>query len=258
MSDHVAIAEDGYLESFRRVSACVPHGSMMETPLALHIMTGARIGMMNPTLIKDATGDVDLVLGQAVDFHERNGSPAWNLVSRAADFNLVEKAALSKGFSFGRDLPIMVLETIPDANLPEGLTIERVADADGIKRHYLAAADGFEMDFADIEVMSAPGMLTPDLVHFIGHLDDQVVGASMVSRSSGAGSVCGGVFNVATLPDYRGRGIGTAMTAHAAALAREEWTAEIAFLLSSDAGYEVYRKMGYREVARWQSWLPPV
>lgn len=58
---------------------------------------------------------------------------------------------------------------------------------------------------------------------------------------------------VATLPQARGRGAGSAVT----------WTATLAdpagpaMLLASDDGRPVYERMGYVAIERWTAWLRP-
>jgi GNAT superfamily N-acetyltransferase len=113
------------------------------------------------------------------------------------------------------------------------------------------------MNFADIEAIATEGFLDPRFIVFVGHVEDQPVTTSLAAFSDGADEPCVGVWNVCTAPDFRGRGLGAAMTAHAAAAGRDAWGATTAFLQSSDMGYPVYRKMGYEEVARWQRWTPP-
>jgi hypothetical protein len=59
-----------------------------------------------------------------------------------------------------------------------------------------------------------------------------------------------GVFNIATLPEESRRGYGTLVTLHALldGLARG---ASWGFLQSSPAGYEVYRRLGFRTAESW-------
>jgi predicted acetyltransferase len=56
-----------------------------------------------------------------------------------------------------------------------------------------------------------------------------------------------GVFNVATPRQHRGRGYGAAVTARAV---RDGFRAgaSLAFLQASDAGFGVYRRLGFRHV----------
>jgi hypothetical protein len=64
-----------------------------------------------------------------------------------------------------------------------------------------------------------------------------------------------GVYNVATLPEQRGRGIGATMT-WAAVLAGREMGLGVSILQASRAGEPVYRAMGYRTPARYRQFEP--
>ena len=59
-----------------------------------------------------------------------------------------------------------------------------------------------------------------------------------------------GVFNIATVPAYRGRGYGRAVTSRIVAdgVARG---ADLAYLQSSEDGYPLYESMGFRTVETW-------
>lgn len=62
-----------------------------------------------------------------------------------------------------------------------------------------------------------------------------------------------GIFNVATLPAFRGRGLGTAVTARAVAEGLAAG-APCCWLQSSPEGYGAYRNLGFRTVEMWQQW----
>lgn len=70
-----------------------------------------------------------------------------------------------------------------------------------------------------------------------------------------AGGVAG-IYNVATVPEARGRGIGRAVTAAALAEAvrRGERTAVLG---ASELGYPVYRRLGFRDVSYMRSHMRP-
>jgi ribosomal protein S18 acetylase RimI-like enzyme len=59
-----------------------------------------------------------------------------------------------------------------------------------------------------------------------------------------------GLYNVATVPKYRGRGWGEAITRYAIAAAMRENTIERAILQSTSQGLSLYRKMGFETVTR--------
>jgi predicted GNAT family acetyltransferase len=63
-----------------------------------------------------------------------------------------------------------------------------------------------------------------------------------------------GVFNVATPPEQRGRGFGSAITAGIVAAAVADG-ARWAWLQSSTAGHGIYRRLGFVDVAVWECWV---
>jgi ribosomal protein S18 acetylase RimI-like enzyme len=84
---------------------------------------------------------------------------------------------------------------------------------------------------------------------WIAHLDGNPVAAAALFVGGGVA----GIYNVATVPEARGRGIGGAITAAALAEAvvRGERTAVLG---ASDMGYPVYRRLGFRDVSRLRSY----
>lgn len=84
---------------------------------------------------------------------------------------------------------------------------------------------------------------------WIALLDGVPVAAAALFVAAGVA----GIYNVATVPEVRGRGIGRAVTAAALAEAvrRGEHTAVLG---ASELGYPVYRRLGFREVSRMRSY----
>jgi GNAT superfamily N-acetyltransferase len=98
--------------------------------------------------------------------------------------------------------------------------------------------------------MSPDVLLLPGVRCYVGDVGGQPV-------TSGLGVTLGaftGLFSIATLPAYRGRGYGTAMTARMVAdglAAGAKWS----WLQSSPAGYPIYDRLGFRTVESWPRWL---
>jgi ribosomal protein S18 acetylase RimI-like enzyme len=78
--------------------------------------------------------------------------------------------------------------------------------------------------------------------NYVGLLDGQPVAcASLILGASVAG-----IFNIATLPEARGKGIGTAITYHALIEAQTKGYG-LAILESSTMGYHIYQRLGFKD-----------
>jgi GNAT superfamily N-acetyltransferase len=64
-----------------------------------------------------------------------------------------------------------------------------------------------------------------------------------------------GVYSLATLPEYRRRGYGEAVLRAAVEQERARTGLEHVVLQSTDAGYSLYRRLGFRDVAQFSVWL---
>jgi ribosomal protein S18 acetylase RimI-like enzyme len=88
--------------------------------------------------------------------------------------------------------------------------------------------------------------LAPERVwHFAAVLGGRPAGA--LSLFFGAGVA--GIYDVGVLPDFRGRGIGTAMAVAACRFACERGY-RAAVLTSMPAGQSVYRRIGFEEICK--------
>ena len=142
---------------------------------------------------------------------------------------------------------------LPLARLPEttptppAFRVTRVLD-DGVLRQWIKV-NSAPYDFLDyineafFTGYSRQGYaLNAPLRHYIGWLDDKPVGCSTVLL---AGEVAG-IYSVATVPEVRGQGIGTAMT-HAPLIDARAEGYQVGILSASEEGYNLYRRMGFEE-----------
>ncbi len=64
-----------------------------------------------------------------------------------------------------------------------------------------------------------------------------------------------GLYSLATLKEFRGRGFGSAMTAHALSVARDLGMRGIALQASSD-GLQIYERAGFRAIGESREFKP--
>ena len=84
---------------------------------------------------------------------------------------------------------------------------------------------------------------------FLGVVDGVPVSIVALVRSDGAL----GVYSLGTLPDYRGRGFGEALLRAAISSYRD--STEPVVLESTEAGYRLYRRLGFRDVTSFTVYL---
>ena len=92
----------------------------------------------------------------------------------------------------------------------------------------------------------------PVPLRWIGRVDGSVVATSRVSIGAGVA----GLYAISTLAAFRGRGFGRALTI-AALRAASTLGHRIGVLQSSDLGFGVYRRLGFRELFTYEVWVHP-
>lgn len=132
---------------------------------------------------------------------------------------------------------------------PQGLTIVRALDpqAQADWETVYAAAFGEPQPARQVWVHAwrdlPPGDNAP-WQPYTAYLNGKAVAASLLFKGAGTA----GLYAVGTLPEARGRGIGTAVTLKPLQDAREQGY-QVGVLFASHMGYPVYRRLGFHEVA---------
>jgi GNAT superfamily N-acetyltransferase len=157
------------------------------------------------------------------------------------------------GFRFDSNTPGMAIdldaldETGP---APPGLEIRAVSDGAGLETWVRTFIAGFALPDSwrgDMAALIADIGLDWPARNYLATLDGKPVATSSVILAGGvAGIQC-----VATLPAARGRGIGAAITL-APLLDARRLGYRVATLQSSEMGYRVYERLGFREVCKME------
>jgi GNAT superfamily N-acetyltransferase len=168
------------------------------------------------------------------------------------------KNLLSYGFEHVFEAPAMALDlnslkeeqpTIPD------LTIEEILDKKDLKTWCDIMT--FVYDFPDFahepwfEMLASLG-LGPDkpFRHYLARVEGKPVATASVFFGAGLA----GLSSVATLPEYRKQGIGTAITLEPLLEARRSGY-RIGALFSSEMALDMYREIGFKEYARGNCYI---
>jgi ribosomal protein S18 acetylase RimI-like enzyme len=245
-------ADANYRELFRAMARISPDGRVEEDGDLLLVRTGPLLPLFNAAIVKRVPAEPEALFHRATTFFAAS-SQRWALV--AADDAADAMAATAANAGRCRDAsPGMVLTPPVGAPpAPAGLRIEVVRDTAMLRTYNETMTAGFGNEWAAGAMLETNALLdVPDLVHYAGFVADVPVATAMRFISHRMA----GVYNVSTVPEYRRRGIGEAMTWRAALDGLAEGCLASS-LQASEMGLTMYRRMGYQTVTAYSLWLPP-
>ena len=163
-------------------------------------------------------------------------------------------------------LQLKLLETVPgmawdvtvaaSAACPRELEIHVISRPDEARTFWRIDAEGtglpldFWAPFAEQLAMEGAAAWHP-LTMYLGIVRGKPVCISMRIDSDGIG----GIYAVVTLPEFRRKGYGAAITA-VAAFDGKKAGSTLSYLQSSAMGRPIYEGLGYRLVEEYQFWVP--
>ncbi|MBS1717364.1 MAG: GNAT family N-acetyltransferase [Armatimonadetes bacterium] len=175
---------------------------------------------------------------------KQSGAPAfWWVGPNTKPTNLGE-LLLQKGWSEPAALPAMMIDltTMPHPSTPEGMELRIVESQEDLEIWQGALAAGYGLP---LEVAQLFGLLDPNVaLYYTAFLDDQAVATSAVFFHGGIA----GIYCVATVSEFRGRGLGAAVTALPLIEARKQGY-RTGTLQASQMGHPVYKRLGFYDVA---------
>jgi ribosomal protein S18 acetylase RimI-like enzyme len=191
-------------------------------------------------------------------------SVGFGIVVEADAGHPLETELRAAGWRVFEDEPALVLPSIPaPPPLPPGLEVKRICDVAGRRDllHVLAAGfgeptaeGGTELDFEAFDAFapSLSASLDPDVALLVGYCEGKPAASAFFFK---VGSIAG-ITGVATVPAFRRRRLGTALTWEAlrAGAARGCTCATLAAL---GASFDLYRKMGFIHVCNHRAYEPP-
>jgi GNAT superfamily N-acetyltransferase len=261
MISEAAVALDANFAEVIRWYGSRPGGEVREDPdvtvgstgLAFRAVNGAVALRLDPATIEERIADV------ARWFAGRVGPWRW-LVGPTSSPPDLDRHLRAAGFDLVSDNPGMALDLDGAMEVeapPDGVEIAPIDDMAGLDAWAEINRRALDLDplrtgawrAAQDQAIGSPGPMRIWMATLHGEP------AAAAALFEGAGVA--GVYNVATVPEARGRGIGRAVTATvlAEAVVRGH---RLAVLGSSDLGFPVYRRLGFREVSRLRSYALPV
>jgi GNAT superfamily N-acetyltransferase len=221
------------------------------------VYSGLDYGVFNIAFLTQAIGsqrDLAAVLDECREFYGKR-RVRWS-------FWLCEDLLHPASRRAGRDLfarvgmrqisqaPGMAAEALapPSHDLPE---IECRPVTDAVTRHAFAGLTStcFDIPFSVSRAVYEPDTAwAGDYRGFVGFVRGHPISMLALVRAEGAL----GIYSLGTLPEYRRRGYGEALLR---ATLAEQQPGELLVLESTEAGYPLYRQMGFHDAAKFTVYL---
>lgn len=196
-----------------------------------------------PWVVEDTQAAAD-GLAEAIAEVEASGAQPW--VQTRSGHEQTQRAAAELGLTERDTLPGMVIRpeelVAPPAT---GVAIDPIA-ADEVSKANAVLAASFGVPQELLDAISTAFVSLEGVSWYAGRIDGDVVATALGIAIDDVT----GVFNVATMPEHRGRGLGAALTARVVKQGFADG-ARLAFLQSSQLGHSVYRRLGFRDVEEY-------
>ena len=243
-------------EITQQLISVLPGGRFLSQDGACAMVTGIPSAALNGVWFERANPNVAAVTALLDEVSRAEDSGArvpYSLKVRSCCAEAFGALAASRGMAWAAEISLMAVDApgagrvIPE--LPE-LGIRRLTP-DQAARHADVAAPGFGAGTGVFLRAVSPDLLRlPSVRCYVGELGGRPVTTGLAVTFGG----CTGIFNVATLPGFRGRGFAGAVTARAVAdglAAGAAWC----WLESAPAAVSVYRRIGFQVLEARQYWV---
>jgi GNAT superfamily N-acetyltransferase len=233
---------------------------VVDDPRSLRVATGVPSPLFNPVLrVTVDPEELGELIDEAREWYRRRRLPWSWYVGPASQPSSIASELERRGFAKVTEPPGMAADLAGVEDLDPGLpvVVERVSDRSDVEAWFKVFAPAFELSraaasaFRDLILAGGLDDAAP-MRNYIAYVGSEAVATGSLVPAAGVG----GIYNIATRADRRGRGIGRAMTwtlmQEASALGYRA-----AILWSTAAGMPVYRRLGFRERIRVPTYLGP-
>lgn len=246
-----------WTEAIASIAKDVPGGVVLRRGGVTIVHSGLSITAFNCAFVLDPPRTLTGVEKEIAGALARHPQP-WCLISteenRRAIGPIVEALRLQP-----RDvLPGMIWEPLPrpSHSAPQELEIRRVRDAEDLRIFGRTMMEGFDAPLALMAPWVAgilsKGSLRPTRRSlYLGLVKNRPVCTAIRFTTNRVA----GIYGVSTIPEFRRRGFGAAITRRAVLDGGEEGC-ERSYLQSSKMGRSVYESLGYRTTEEYVLWLP--
>jgi ribosomal protein S18 acetylase RimI-like enzyme len=245
---------------FIRGFAVVPGVEVVDDDRTLRVATGVPSPLFNPVLRATVErDDVGTLVDEAREWYRERRLPWSWYVGPASRPPSLGRELERRGFAKVTEPPGMgaCLDHLATLDAGAKVRVERVDSPRLVDAWFSVFAPAFELSraaasaFRDLILAGGLGDEAPMRNYLAWERRDVVATGSLVPAAG-----VGGIYNIATRADRRGRGIGRAITyALMGEAARLGY--RCAVLWSTPAGLPVYRRLGFREQLRVPTYLGP-
>jgi ribosomal protein S18 acetylase RimI-like enzyme len=225
-------------------------GEIVETPGLLAMRVDAPVRAFNQAILRDlATVRTDLAV--AVDW--LRGSPRVRLRLRDELARGLDGHFAAAGLTPHGGIPSLALTRLTEVEPREIEGVEiRPVDDTNLTHHVAVVEEAFDWESDTLATVFTPRLLLdPAWRAYVAYVKGEPAATTQLVVD---GAVAG-LYYVGTRAAYRVKGLGEAVTRHAvrsgAALG-----CDVATLQASPAGYPVYQRIGFKDVAYYHTFVP--
>ena len=248
-------ALEANMSEFYMALGRAPPGELYDGPDLIQVITGLPVALLNGIFSTQLTPEsADEAIEAALARIAPWGVPAYWWIGPSTRPLELGAYLEHRGFARGSDTPAMAADLLvvkEGRPPPTDLVIERVRDAETLATWARTAwtGTGFPDESREsfVELEAGIGITTDaSRLRYLGYHEGVPVATSaMVLRDGVAG-----IYAVATLPEARRQGLGTALTLAPLHDARDMGY-RVGTLQASSMGYSVYRRLGFQQVCEF-------